>query len=69
MSALPKQSHYESLPKKISIVWHIEDVLSVKSTLTAQEASLVLKHLKEHHDASIGINWDTIEIVADNLFG
>jgi hypothetical protein len=60
----------ENLPlvKEISIIWHIEDVQSVRPDLTDEQASLVLKHLKKNHDAEVGINWEIIEIVADILF-
>lgn len=57
-----------TLVKEIVIVWHIEDVQSIRSDLTDEQASIVLKHLKKNHDANIGINWETIEIVADILF-
>lgn len=54
--------------KEIAIIWHREDVQCIRSDLTDEQASNVLIHLKKNHDASIGINWDTIEIVADILF-
>ena len=47
---------------------NIEDVQSVRPDLTDEQASLVLRHLEKNHDATIGINWDTIEAVADYLF-
>lgn len=57
-----------SLIEEISIKWHIDDVLSVKPHLTKQQASQVLERLKRGHDASIGINWEVIDIVSDILF-
>lgn len=54
--------------EEIAIIWNIEDVQSIRPDLTHKQASIVLQQLKEVHDASIGINWDTIEVVADNLF-
>ena len=57
-----------SMVKEIAIIWHIEDVQSIRPDLTDEQASFVLKHLKNNHDANIGINWETIEIVADILF-
>lgn len=57
-----------SLVKEISIIWHIEDIQSVRPDLTDEQASTVLQRLKKNHDASIGINWETIEVVADILF-
>ncbi len=57
-----------SLTKKISITWGIDDVLSVRPHLTKFQASLVLEYIKKNHDASVGINWDVVEAVSDNLF-
>ncbi|HHF7367764.1 TPA: hypothetical protein ACPSKY_002908 [Legionella bozemanae] len=57
-----------SLVQEISIVWSIEDVLDVRPLLSKEQASIVLQHLKKNHDATIGINWDVIEIVSDDLF-
>lgn len=49
----------------ISIEWHIEDVLhqakEMKVKITKKEARDVLSLLESEHDATIGINWDTIE--------
>jgi hypothetical protein len=53
---------------KIGIVWSIDDVLSVRPNLSKEQASHVLIHLKKHHDATVGINWDVIEAAADELF-
>ena len=52
----------------ISIRWHIDDILSMRPDLTDDQARQVLSYLKRGHDANIGINWDVIEIVADNEF-
>lgn len=57
-----------NLTQKISIIWSIEDVLDVRPLLSKQQASTVLRHLKKNHDANIGINWNVIEIVSDDLF-
>ena len=54
--------------KEIAIIWHIEDVQNIRPDLTDKQASAVLKNLKKNHDANIGINWETIEIVANILF-
>ncbi len=58
----------QDVVKEITITWHIEDIQSIRADLTDQQASDVLIHLKENHDATVGINWDTIETVADILF-
>ncbi|MHB1949558.1 MAG: hypothetical protein ACYCQI_15775 [Gammaproteobacteria bacterium] len=57
-----------SLVKEIAIIWHIEDIQSIRPDLTDKQASVVLQRLKENHDASIGINWETIEVLSDILF-
>lgn len=54
--------------EEIAIIWNIEDVQSIRPDLTHKQASVVLQQLKKVHDASIGINWNTIEVVADDLF-
>src|SRR5579885_1347135 len=54
----------DDITEEIAIVWHIEDVQSIRSDLTDQQASEVLIHLKKNHDATVGINWDTIETIA-----
>jgi hypothetical protein len=56
------------LVKEIAIIWHIEDVQSIRPDLTDKQASAILMSLKKNHDANIGINWETIEIVSDILF-
>ncbi|MEO8402825.1 MAG: hypothetical protein ABI597_13720 [Gammaproteobacteria bacterium] len=54
--------------KEIAIYWHIKDIQNVRPDLSANEACIVLHHLKKNHDASIGINWDVIDYVADILY-
>jgi len=56
------------LVKEIAIFWNIEDVQSIRPDLSDEKASTVLKHLKKNHDASVGVNWETIEVVADIVF-
>lgn len=52
----------------IAIIWHIEDVLHVRSDLTPEQASIVLESVRDNHDATIGINWEVIEDHAESLF-
>lgn len=49
----------------IAIYWHIDDVKAVDNSLTDEQARIVLERLKNKHDATIGINWDTIDVVID----
>ena len=58
----------DELIEEIAITWHIDDVKSIRPDLTDEQASDVLISLKNNHDATEGINWDTIETVADILF-
>lgn len=48
------------LPDEISISWHFTDVQEIDDTLTNDEARQVLQLIKNGHDATIGINWETI---------
>jgi hypothetical protein len=63
-----RETLQDDITEEIAITWHVEDVQGVRSDLTDQQASDVLIHMKKNHDATVGINWDTIEIVADILF-
>jgi hypothetical protein len=53
------------LPDEIAITWSYEDVQSEDPTLTDDEARQVLQLMKDGHDATIGINWDTINAWID----
>lgn len=56
---------------KIADVWTIEDVRSVgedeDTPLTDEEAGEVLRLLLDNHDASVGINWDSIRYTIKTL--
>lgn len=56
------------LPDTISITWGISDVKEVRPDLTDKQAREVLSEAKRKHDASIGINWEVLEVVAEYLF-
>jgi hypothetical protein len=53
---------------EIAIVWHIDDVKEVRPDLTDEQCRAVLRQADERHDATIGINWEVLEINADDLF-
>lgn len=53
---------------QISIIWHIDDVLSLRPDLTRAEARAVLRRVEDSHDAARGICWGDIEDTADELF-
>jgi len=64
---------------RIAAIWHIDDVIHTsreigydnnkKPELTEEQAKTVLHHMGRKHDASLGINWDTIECWIDELCG
>ena len=53
---------------QIAIVWSIGDVQSVRPDLTDAQAMQVLLRVQDKHDASIGVNWEVLEITADIMF-
>ena len=51
---------------KISIIWGIDDVHHIADQeLSDDEAREVLRRAEHYHDASIGINWDVLDVWAD----
>jgi len=55
--------------KQIALIWSIEDVQEVRPDLTDEQAWEVLQQVKNDHDATLGVTWDTLEWVAKDLFG
>jgi hypothetical protein len=55
--------------RKIAAVWCIEDVQAMRPDLTDEQAWEALRQVKRNHDAEVGINWYTLEWVAEDLFG
>ena len=55
--------------RKIAIIWSIEDVQEVRPDLSDEQAWEALQAVKNNHDATVGINWLTLEMVAEDLFG
>ena len=53
----------------IGIFWHIDDVRNVRPDLTPEQAWRVLEECERYHNPEVGINWMTLSVVADNLFG
>lgn len=54
--------------EQISIIWSVDDVLSVAPKLDRDEAMEVLETVLDRHDANIGVNWDVLAINAEHLF-
>lgn len=53
----------------IAFTWHIDDVKQQRPDLDDEQCWQVLKECRQHHNATIGMNWDVIDCVADMLFG
>jgi hypothetical protein len=61
---------HEALAKQreIAVIWAIEDVQTVRPDLNEDQCWQVLQSVHDHHDATIGMNWETLESWADNQF-
>jgi len=62
----------------IDIVWSVDDVFNVMYDYEEKDeyseddyelARAVLQYVKNHHDATIGVNWETLEYAIDYLRG
>lgn len=53
----------------IGHLWTIDDVREVRPQLTENQAWEVLRECKDRLDSQVGLNWQQIEDVADDLFG
>ena len=69
------RGHYEAefaeaaaLPDFIAIKWSIEDVQEVRPSLTDAQRREVLARVRHCHDAAIGVTWNVLSMVADDLF-
>jgi hypothetical protein len=54
---------------KMALTWTVGDVLDVCPGLSEEEARHVLKHVLLEHDASIGVNWDVVQLRGTQLYG
>ena len=54
--------------REIAIIWSIVDVHEVRSDLTDDQAWQVLQACEQQLDATIGLNWDLIETIAEELY-
>ena len=50
-----------------SKIWHVDDVLSINSDLSRDQARLVLTMAMDNHDANIGINWEVLTEYIDRV--
>lgn len=51
----------------ITIRWTVMDVQIVDSTLDLSQCREVIQLAKNQHDASVGINWDVLSALADEV--
>ena len=67
---LPEVDFHELLRQRrqIAIVWSIEDVQSLRPDLDEDQAWKVLQQCQTWHDASCGLNRETIGEMADSMF-
>ena len=49
-------------------VWHLEDIKGERPDLTEEQCREVLERVGDKRDAEIGINWEVIRTIADDLF-
>ena len=54
--------------RRIAIIWGTDDVHEVRPDLSEDQAWEVLQRAEHKHDANNGIGWDTLEIIADDLY-
>jgi hypothetical protein len=58
-----------NMTTEISIKWYADDLVhrakERKISLSKEQASDILELLKKNHDASIGINWEVVDVVTD----
>ena len=57
-----------SKAQEIQISWAVEDVFSIRSDLTEDQAIEVLTNVKDNHDADIGVCWETLHFWANSMF-
>ena len=70
-------------PEQIEIIWTVDDVLNMLAGIdkndndvlyrdlgmTRQEAAHVLHEVERHHDANLGVTWETLHYWAEELYG
>ena len=56
-----KDCMYELANGAIALIWTIDDVQAVDSSISDDEARAILQMIYRNHDANIGINWEVIE--------
>jgi len=52
----------------IIVLWHTDDVKSIRPDLDDDQCMAVLRQAERHHDAEQGLNWVVFEFWAEQLF-
>lgn len=52
---------------QITITWHVDDVKHLDKTLRHDQCLRVLELADLNHDANIGINWEVLKILIDEV--
>ena len=60
--------HYDEKTETLQDPWCVDDVQQQRPDLNHDQACEVLGHLADQFDANIGINWDSIDWAAHDLF-
>jgi hypothetical protein len=55
--------------RQIAHIWGIDDAQEVRPDLDDDQAWQVLQDIERHLDSQYGITWDTLKIMADELYG
>lgn len=55
------------LPDEITISWHYTDVKEIAPDFSDDQCREVLQIARNNHDATIGVNWDVLEVWADKV--
>ena len=55
--------------RQIAVIWSVEDVQAIRPDLNEDQSWEVLQTVESKADASLGVTWDTLEWVAQDLFG
>ncbi len=59
---------FYDLDKAIANPWYIDDVKSIREDLSDEQAMQVLENAYLNYDAEIGINWEVLKSLANELF-
>lgn len=57
----------EEPKKSIAIIWHVDDVKSIRPELSDEQAMEVLERFEKHHDPA-GLDWDFIKDICNELY-